>query len=187
MEDDLQGLRDLIAQLQADNERLQQGQAGPSVPPSTPSAPSVVPSTPGPSVAERLIFVPRDRKCPIFRGRTSIGLSEWVEEIEASMRARRLSQSDQAFFLFDHLEGEAKDEIRYRSAAEREDPAKILAILKELYGGLESYISLQQAFFSRRQQEGETLQEFSLALRGLMEKVKPTCHDMPNAEAFMRD
>ena len=108
--------------------------------------------------------MPRDRKFPVFRGRTGVGLSECVEEVQASMRARRLSQSDQAFFLFDHLEGEAKEEIKYRSAAEREDPAEILAILEELYGCSESYGALQQAFFSRRQQEGETLHEFSISL-----------------------
>ncbi|XP_059206995.1 uncharacterized protein LOC131986181 [Centropristis striata] len=188
MEDEILELRGLIAQLTADNERLRQGQAGPSVLPSTSSAPPVIPPTSGPSVAERLIFVPRDRKCPVFRGRTGVGLSEWVEEVQASMRARRLSQSDQAFFLLDHLEGEAKDEIKYRSAAERENPVKIFAILEELYGCSESYVSLQQAFFSRRQQEGETLQEFSLALMGLMERVKqcaPT--DMPDAGTLLRD
>jgi len=172
-----------FAQLKADYERLRQGQAGPSVLPSTSSAPPVTPSVSGPSVAERLIFVPRDRKCPVFRGRTGVGLSEWVEEVQASMRARRLSQSDQAFFLFDHL-GEAKEEIKYRSATEREDPAKILAI----YGCSESYVALQQAFFSRRQQEGETLHEFSLTLMSLMEKVKqcaPT--DMSDTGALLRD
>lgn len=70
------------------------------------------------------------------------------------------------FFLFDH------------SAAEREDPVRILAILEELYG-------LQQAFFSRRQKEGETLQEFSLALMGKVKQCAPTA--MPNAETLLRD
>ena len=185
MEEETQELRELIAQLKADNERLRQGQAGPSVLPSTSSA---VPAAPPTAVAERLIFVPRDRRCTIFRGRTGVGLSEWVEEVQASMRARHLSQSDQAFFLFDHLEGEAKEEIKYRSAAEREDPVRILAILDELYGCSESYVAVQQAFFSRGQQEGETLQEFSLALLSLMEKVKRSAPaDMPPAGALLRD
>lgn len=188
MEGEIQELRELIVQLKADNERLRQGQAGSSFLPPTSPTPPVAPSIFGHSGAERLIFVPRDRKCPIFRGRTGIGLSEWVEEVQASMRARHLSRSDQAFFLFDHLEGEAKDEIKYRPVAEREDPVRIFAILEELYGCSESYVSLQQAFFSRRQQEGESLQEFSLALMGLMGKVKqcaPT--DMPHAEGLLRD
>lgn len=188
MEDETQELRELIAQLKADNERLRQGQAGPSGLPSTSSAVPAASPTSVPSVAERLIFVPRDRRCTIFRGRTGVGLSEWVEEVQASMRARHLSRFDQAFFLFDHLEGEAKEEIKYRSAAEREDPTRILAILDELYGCSESYVAVQQAFFSRGQQEGETLQEFSLALMGLMEKVKRCAPaDMPHAGALLRD
>ena len=35
-----------------------------------------------------------------------------------------LSASDQAFFLFDHLEGEAREEIKYRPSEERSDPAR---------------------------------------------------------------
>ena len=64
------------------------------------------------------------------------------------MRARHLSFSDRAFFLFDHLEGEAKEEIKHRSYADRKDPGKILSILQELYGCTESYVALQEAFFS---------------------------------------
>lgn len=64
----------------------------------------------------------------------------------------------------------------------------MLAILQELYGCSESYVTLQEAFFSRRQQEGETLLEFSLALMCLMEKVKQCALcPMPNAAALLRD
>lgn len=47
---------------------------------------------------------------------------------------------------------------------------------------------MQEAFFSKTQLEGETLQEFSLGLIGLMERVKqcaPT--DMSNADVLSRD
>lgn len=64
----------------------------------------------------------------MFRGRSGIGLTEWLEEVQACMRARHLSVVDRAFFLFDHLEGEAREEIKYRSAEERGDPAKIIAV-----------------------------------------------------------
>lgn len=124
----------------------------------------------------------------MFRGRTGIGLAEWIEEVQACMRARHLSTSDQAFFLFDHLEGEAREEIKFRPSAERGDPAKIISVLQELYGCTDSYVALQEAFFSRRQQEGETLQEFSLALMSLMTSVKQRApSDMPNAEVLLRD
>ncbi|KAI2668517.1 Retrovirus-related Pol polyprotein from transposon 17.6 [Labeo rohita] len=105
------------------------------------------------SAMERFVFVPRDRKCPKFSGRSGIGIDEWVEEAQACMRLRRLSTVDQAFFLVDHLEGEAREEIRYR-----------------------------------RQQEGETLVEFSLALMSLLEKVKnQSPHGIPNGEILLRD
>lgn len=189
MEGELQELRDLVEQLRAENDRLQREQAaavpGPSTAPPIPSTPRPAPAT---SVTERLVLVPRDRKCPVFRGRTGLGLEDWIEEVQVCMRARHLSLSDQAFFLFDHLEGEPREEIKYRSSAERGDPARIIAVLRELYGCSDSYVALQEAFFSRRQQEGETLQEFSLALMSLMASVRQHApSDMLNAEVLLRD
>lgn len=45
--------------------------------------------------------MPRDRKCSIFRGKSGIGLAEWLEEVQACMRARHLSALNQAFFLYE--------------------------------------------------------------------------------------
>ena len=195
MEAELQGLKGLVEQLTADNSLLRQGQG--DVPPGSMISsnvsvplPSVTPLEGANTVApERLIFVPQGRKCSYFSGRSGVKINEWVEEAQAGMRrAHCLTAIDQAFFLFDHLEGEAREEIKYRPAAEREDPNKIIGILKDLYGCSQSYVALQEAFFSRRQQDGETLQEFSLALMGLMEKVKQhTPAGRFNADAVMRD
>ena len=137
---------------------------------------------------ERLVVVPRDRKCPMFSGKTGLGIAEWTEEIRACMQVHHLSAADQALFVFDHLEGEAREEIRFRPRVEREDPVKVFAILRELYGCAQSYVTLQQAFFSRRQQEGESLQEYSLGLMALMEQVKQCAPDgIPNAGDLLRD
>ncbi|XP_058497498.1 uncharacterized protein LOC131467514 isoform X1 [Solea solea] len=194
MEEEMQQLRDLVMQLRTDNERLLRERAlspaGPSTanlasPASGREAPVLGPSA---SVTERLVVVPRDRRCPMFNGRTGIVIAEWTEEIQACMRVRHLSVIDQAFFIFDHLEGEAREEIKYRTSVERGDPIKVLAILKELYGCAQSYVTLQQAFFARKQQEGETLQEFSLALMALMEKVEQCAPDgLLNARVLLRD
>ena len=64
------------------------------------------------------------------------------------MRARHLGTNDQACFIYDQLEGEAQDEIKYRPRNDREDPNCICMILKELYTCQKSYIALQQDFFS---------------------------------------
>lgn len=55
------------------------------------------------------------------------------------------------------------------------------------YMGVQSYVALQEPFFSRRQHEGETI-AFSLALMGLMTSVKQrTPGGLPNAEVLLRD
>lgn len=195
MEEELRELRELVAQLKADNDRLRQERT-PALPgPSEPSSgvTDAEPGTPPPvssgaAQAERFVFVPRDRRCPKFNGKSGIGVNEWIEEAQACIRARHLSVSDQAFFLFDHLEGEAREEIRYRSDRERSDPHQIFLALREVFGCSQSHVALQEAFFSRRQLEGESLLEFSLALMGLMEKVKQRFPGaVPNAPVLLRD
>lgn len=95
----MQQLRDLVAQLKADNGRLCQErsevQASSSVvlselndrgagldtgPRSSSNGNSVV--------KERLIYVLRERKCPVFEGCTEIPLTDWLEEVKTSMRVR---------------------------------------------------------------------------------------------------
>lgn len=211
METDMEQLRELVNQLQAENERLREAavasaalaatassqedstarraSSNASVANSTGSTDSMASSQSAiSSTTERLVYVPRERKCPMFRGRTGIGLVDWLEEVQSCIRARRLPKTEQAFFIYDHLEGEAREEIKYRPRGEREDPDKLCGILQELYGCVDSYISLQERFFSRKQQEGESLQEFSHALLQLMDQVtKSAPQDLPNASILLRD
>lgn len=194
MDNELQEMRDLVAQLRADNERLRQERAAVERPdPGAASTSTAQSSTPrsavtGADVVERFVFVPRDRRCPNFNGRSGIGVDEWVEEARACMRIRNMTPAEQAYFLYDHLEGEARDEIKYRSIADKSDPDRIISALREVYGCAESYITLQETFFSRRQQEGETLLEFSLALLSLFEKVtSQSPHAISNADIVVRD
>ena len=189
MEAELSQLKDLIAELQTENRLMRQerevNQPGTSAASSstTPGHPSV-----NAPVTERLIYLPRDRKCPTFRGRTGLSIVEWVEEVQSCIRARHLAPAEKALFIYDHLEGEAREEVKYRSREVREDPDQVLAILQELYGCNRSYVSLQEEFFSRKQQEGETLQEFSLSLMHLMDKVvKRTPPGLLNKDVLLRD
>lgn len=189
MEEELAQLRDLVTQLQAENRKMRQEREAEQ----RGSTAASTSSTAGPSsvqapVPGRLIYLPRDRKCPMFRGKTGLNIVEWIEEVQACTRARYLSPSEEALFMYDHLEGEAREEIKYRSQEDRRDPAKILSILQELYGCSRSYVSLQEDFFSRKQQEGETLQEFSHALLCLMDKViKKAPNGLVNKEVLLRD
>lgn len=54
--------------------------------------------------------------------------------------------------------------------------------------GVQNHVSLQEDFFSRKQQDGETLQEFSHALMCLMEKVvQKSPQGSLNREVLLRD
>lgn len=190
----MQQLREELERLRADNEQLRQERAPRQVSDSgsstgtgdNPQSNSGAES--GAAAAERLVVIPRDRKCPKFNGKTGLTVVEWIEEARACMRARHLEAREKALFICDHLEGDAKEEIKYRPRAEKTDPEKIFSVLRDLYGCTESYMTLQQSFFSRQQQEGETLHEFSLALMALMEKVKQRAPDsMTNADILLRD
>ncbi|KAL2102172.1 hypothetical protein ACEWY4_001340 [Coilia grayii] len=193
MASELQELKEMVEQLRMDNERLRREQAALSQPTgvvgtgdnqsaSSSSAPQPTPCY------DRLLYVPREWKCPMFRGLGGMGVAEWIEEVRASVRARHLKSIDQAYFIYDHFEGEAKNEIKFRPASDREDPEKILSILNDLYGCSQSYVSLQEAFFSRRQLEGESLQEYSHALFRLMDQVVASApNGVPNSDILLRD
>lgn len=96
-----QDLQAQVEQLQAENDRLRRdrdaAQAGPSS-----RGLSVNSAT-----TERVVYLPRERRCPVFRGSHGINIDEWIEEVQFSMRARHLGPSDQACFIYDHLESEA--------------------------------------------------------------------------------
>ena len=152
MEAEVQDLRAMVRQLQAEKEQLSE-QANARAEPVTGASTNPLSNTArDTSPAERLVYhVPRERKCPPFRGTSGIPVEDWVEEVRATIRARNLRPVDQAYFIYDHLEGEAKDEIRYRPRTDRENPDRILSILQDMYGCSKPYVSLQQSFFSRKQ------------------------------------
>lgn len=182
MEEEQQDLRDLVIELRAQNEQLRRA--------SSPGPASGFPGSAGTSgaAAERLLYIPRERKCPMFSGNGGITIVDWIEEVRASMRARHLAPIDQAYFIYDHLGGSAKDEIKYRPKQDREDPEKVLAILQEVYGCPLSYVALQKDFFSRKQLEGESLQEYSHALFDLMEKIMRNApQTVSNSAILLRD
>lgn len=186
MEVELEELRRQVQSLRGENERLHQQQASQAMGAAGPSTVNVLPA-PSP-IVERVVYVPRERRGRMFSGRGEDNVFEWVEEIQACLRVRHLPLTEQTLFIFDHLEGPAKNEIKYRPREERETPEQVFSILKELYGCPQSYIALQQNFFSRKQLEGESLQEYSHALFALMDKVVQRAPGgMTNSVILLRD
>lgn len=187
MEDQVRLLTEQIQQLRADNERLRQGNVAPSV-----DTNQGEPSRPMPGASStRYVYVPRERKYPKFSGNPGSEcppLEEWVEEVRKCLQARPMSPNEQAYFVYDLLEGEAKLEVKLRPATDRADPERIFSILLETFGCAHSYIEAQQKFFQCRQREGESLREFSHSLMVLMESCqRKNSTAISNPDSVLRD
>lgn len=178
---ELQRLQERVEQLQAENERLSgRGTGGDGSGTST-----------QPVRREQILYLPRERRCPKFSGSVAAGslsVEEWIEEAQSCIRSRFMSEVEKAMFLCDHLEGEARNEIKYRPMAIREDPNAVIKVLKEVYGCSRSYVFWQQRFFDRKQRDNESLFEFSHALMELMDRVKLSKEDaIRNPDIVLRD
>ncbi|XP_073786453.1 uncharacterized protein [Danio rerio] len=188
LQQELMDLREQLRSMKALNDQLR-SQASPSGHSINPSS-SINSNTP-PSSFNRVLYVPRERKCPRFYGQSdpsAVSLEEWIEEATMCIEGRGWSEREQTLFLLDHLGGEARMEIKLRPAAEREKPELIFNILKNMYRGKLTFVQLQQIFFERKQQEGESLMDFSHSLMSLMEAVRSSNPlGVPNADQVLRD
>ena len=181
-EQQLAALREQFRALQTENELLKQAASNPHASNASASAPRI----------DRTVYVPRERRCPKFYGDQdspdSIGLEDWIEEVEACLEGRQFSNREKAIFLLDHLGGEPRSEVKHRPRREKEDPHKIIDILKLLYGSKKPLVVLQQRFYERKQQEGESLRQFSHALMSLMDAALDNYPDaVPNSQVALRD
>ncbi|KAG1925814.1 hypothetical protein F2P79_025275 [Pimephales promelas] len=114
-----------INQLQSDNARLRQGNVASAVAVEqgeqsqrvlTPQEPNV--QEPG-SSGLRYVYVPRERKYPRFSGSSeSPSVEEWIEEVRRCLQVRQMSIGEQAYFVYDILDGEAKLEIKLQPASD---------------------------------------------------------------------
>lgn len=187
----MRALTELVKQLQADNQRLRETPPpGEEAGPSRQSPAQLASSVSGQALTERLVCVPRERKCPRFSGKRSvdgISVEDWIEEARRSLSARPASLLEQALFVYDLLDGEAKREVKFSPLVDRNDPEKIFAILKENFRCSKSLNTLYRQFYHRRQQESESVREYSHVLMELMEQIKDRDDNLDNEDRVLRD
>ena len=92
---------------------------------------------------------------------------DWQVEAKTALEVQGLTGKSAAKFILSHLDGIAKDEIKYTSETERDDAAKVFAILDEAFEDKLSGDMIVQKLYGRRQREGETLRQFSHGLMSL--------------------
>jgi len=137
----------------------------------------------------RTVFISKDRKLLKFSGRKSdeLTVEEWIDD--ASYHLKNISgESEQVEFLYDHLSGQARDELRVVAEVDRDEPSKIFDILRVLFQDEDTSAQIQQVFFQRAQKYGETLQQYSLALLKIMERLcKKQKEVIGNKELMLRE
>lgn len=176
-DDQIRALTELVKQLQAENNRLKDRGAE-TVNAEAPEPLSHVAANGGsnnPAPERVYVYAPRERKCPRFSGvmvQDGLTVEDWVEEARKSLSVRQTSPAEQAAFLCDLLDGEAKREVKFGSLEDRSNPDSIFTILLDNFGCDQTYVTLQRQFFQRRQQDNESIREFSHALLHLMELLK---------------
>lgn len=143
MDQELVDLREQIQHLQAQNEQLRRGH-----PPSSSSAPnqttpaSTDANSSSPVSFSRVLYVPRERKCPRFYGNmdSTITIENWTEEAKVCIDGRGWFDKEKVMFLLDHLGGEARMEIKLRPLANRQTPESVFDILRDLYGRKQTFV-----------------------------------------------
>ena len=91
-------------------------------------------------------------------------LQERLEEFEDVTAQFSLSSTDKARLLLDHLAGAAREEVMCLPDEKRHNFDEVVSSLKLCFGYQETTQTLSSQFHSRRQQEGESLCDFSRAL-----------------------
>lgn len=97
---------------------------------------------------------------------------EWTSEILLYVNSRfDQNEAVKIDYIIDHLEGKAKQEIKYRLIRGTTNAADICNMLTETFSNDKTY-TLQQDFFSRVQKDGESTQEYAYALTDLVVRMK---------------
>jgi hypothetical protein len=114
-------------------------------------------------------------------------IDDWIECTESYI-SRFKTDAEKVDMILHFLDSKPYAEVRFRIDRSRTSSKQIFEILKEVYGLKETWSQLQQQFYSRQQEVGESLEDFSYALMEIMrkmEKMNPSVFQ--NADELLRE
>ena len=124
------------------------------------------------------MFTPKLRKVEKFLGRKGEGQSvyEFIDDIVRVLKMRPTSNEKKVDCLISHLDGPAKEEIRYRAPSLKKDPQQVLDVLRETFCEKSTASELTADFYSTKQEENWSLQEFSHVFMRKFDKIGQVDH-----------
>ena len=114
------------------------------------------------------VVVPSNRKLSKYDGSTS--MEDWIEEVESALDANSLEDSKAANFIVAALSGQARDKVRGREKATRDNPSLFSQPFTLSLERLR-LSQLCQLIYSRRQEQHESLLDFAHALTALVDHL----------------
>ena len=110
----------------------------------------------------------RAPKLSRFSGKYAPGellLSEWLDEVDIYCNQCDIPASQKAQVILNHLDGEARQEIKCHAISSDElDCSQLINLLKRHFGSKETSQSLLKKFHERIQHENESLDQYSRIL-----------------------
>ncbi|XP_044141671.1 probable G-protein coupled receptor 139, partial [Bufo gargarizans] len=118
-------------------------------------------------------------------------LPDWVERLRTAARLYEVPAAHQTNLALNALEGDARQAVIVLPLKQWNTIDAFLGRLESLYGDVTFATDLQKKFYTRIQQEGESVQQFSVALqvlwKQLMKKDQEGCSAVLNADRLLRD
>ena len=111
------------------------------------------------------------RKLSTFSGEFPNKLSDWIVEARSAVRSQRLQDADSVDFLRAHLEGVARNEVKFANPDDRATADQVFEILQNAFGEKLSATQVLDMFHARTQKEGESLRSFAHALMELLTRA----------------
>ena len=137
------------------------------------------------------VYVPRERTIQPFSGdiiKDGRSVDDFLEEVERVIRARDQNPADQVDFVLSLLKSPAIEEVRLRMGGDSTTTNDIFSYLRQAFGEKRSTAQLLQAFYGRKQREGEDLRNFSHALSQMLGSVmKQTPTAVSDEKRVIRD
>ena len=122
------------------------------------------------------VYVSRDRRLPKLKGvpreKDDPDVGEWVTDMRAILHSRPMPKREAAEFIFEHLAGDAKKEVRHRPDDVRTDPEELLKVVETVFGDRSALPKLFERFYKREQGPKEGLLEYSIALASVWGKIE---------------
>lgn len=112
----------------------------------------------------------KDRKISKFSDKNDI--DEWSKNVNLYVTNKFRSEQEKVHFILDHLEDAVKLEIRLEIDPEKSSSTELLDLLTNLYSVKESIFELQHSFYERKQQSGESLNDYSRELMRILYLMK---------------